>query len=123
MDSGANRSVDRSRSKSPALGNNSRLYLAIKTAISFRACVLFLVVTLINLFQVVVAAAAEGSNSGGLVDIGRGRKMYLDSDGRTIWIVDAHRDGKRFVVRADEKLTGFVELERAIYEFAVDLIS
>jgi hypothetical protein len=26
--------------------------------------------------------------------------------GRTIWIVDAHRDdGKRFVERADEKLT------------------
>jgi hypothetical protein len=32
--------------------------------------------------------------------------------GRTIFIVDAHRDdGKRFVVRADEKLTAFVELE------------
>jgi hypothetical protein len=26
-------------------------------------------------------------------------------------------------VRADEKLTAFVELERAIYEFAVSLIS
>ena len=23
----------------------------------------------------------------------------IDSEGRTIWIVDAHRDGKRFVVR------------------------
>ena len=46
------------------------------------------------------------------------------SCGRTIWIVDAHRDdGKRFVVRADEKLTAFVELERTIYEFAVDLIA
>ena len=43
---------------------------------------------------------------------------------RTIWITDAHRDdGKRFVVRADEMLTAFVELERAIHEFAVDLIS
>ena len=32
----------------------------------------------------------------------------IDSNGRTIWIADAHRDdGKRFVVRADEKLTGF----------------
>ena len=31
----------------------------------------------------------------------------LDDDGRTVWIVDAHRDGKRFVVRADEKLTAF----------------
>jgi hypothetical protein len=34
---------------------------------------------------------------------------------RTIWIVDAHRDdGKRFVVRADELLTSFLELESAI---------
>jgi len=32
----------------------------------------------------------------------------------TIWIVDAHRDdGKRFVVRADGKLTAFSELESA----------
>jgi hypothetical protein len=29
----------------------------------------------------------------------------VDSQARTIWIVDAHRDdGKRFVVRADEKV-------------------
>jgi len=41
----------------------------------------------------------------------------------TIWIADAHRDGKRFIVRADEKLTAFVELERAIYDFAVSLVS
>ena len=26
----------------------------------------------------------------------------IDSNGRTIWIADAHRDGKRYVVRADE---------------------
>ena len=39
----------------------------------------------------------------------------IDSEGRTIWIVDAHRgDGKRYVVRADEKLTAFVELESVI---------
>jgi hypothetical protein len=39
----------------------------------------------------------------------------VDSEGRTIWIADAHRDeGKRFVVHADEKLTAFLELERAI---------
>ena len=37
----------------------------------------------------------------------------VDSNGRTVWIVDAHRDdGKRFVVRAEEKLTALVELER-----------
>ena len=39
----------------------------------------------------------------------------VDSNGRTIWIADAHRDdGQRFVVRAEEKLTAFVELEAAI---------
>jgi len=39
----------------------------------------------------------------------------LDLEGRTIWIADAHRDRKRFVVRADEKLTAFMELESAIH--------
>jgi hypothetical protein len=37
----------------------------------------------------------------------------IDCQGRTIWIVDAHRDdGRRFVVRADEMLTAFVELQK-----------
>jgi hypothetical protein len=41
----------------------------------------------------------------------------IDSNGRTIWIADAHRDdGKRFVVRADEKLTTFLELEKVTRE-------
>jgi hypothetical protein len=39
----------------------------------------------------------------------------VDSQGRTIWIVDAHRgDGRRFIVHSDEKLSAFVELESAI---------
>jgi hypothetical protein len=39
----------------------------------------------------------------------------IDSNGRTIWIADAHRgEGKRYVVHADEKLTAFLELESAI---------
>jgi len=39
----------------------------------------------------------------------------LDCEGRTIWIVDAHRDdGKRFIVRADQELTAFLELESAV---------
>lgn len=46
----------------------------------------------------------------------------LDREGRTIWIVDAHGYGKRFIVRAEEILTAFQELERAIHEFAVDLM-
>jgi hypothetical protein len=39
----------------------------------------------------------------------------INSEGRTIWIADAHRDdGKRFIVHADEKLSAFVELERQV---------
>ena len=36
-----------------------------------------------------------------------------------IWLADAHRDGKRCVVRADEKLTVFAELESAIWGLTV----
>jgi len=36
----------------------------------------------------------------------------VDCEGRTIWIVDAHRgDGRRFIVTADQKVSAFVELE------------
>ena len=39
----------------------------------------------------------------------------LDLERRTIWIASAQRgDGKRFIVHADEKLTAFLELERAV---------
>jgi hypothetical protein len=39
----------------------------------------------------------------------------VDSNGRTIFVADAHRgDGQRFIVRANEKLTAFVELEAAV---------
>src|SRR5437773_5785282 len=45
----------------------------------------------------------------------------VDSNGRTIWIADAHRDdGKRFVVHADEILTAFLELESAIPPLAAN---
>jgi hypothetical protein len=40
----------------------------------------------------------------------------IDSNGRTIWIADEHRGGKRFVVRAEEKLTALLELERVTRE-------
>jgi len=40
----------------------------------------------------------------------------VDRNGRTIFVADAHLDdGKRFVVRGDEKLSAFLELERAIH--------
>jgi len=41
----------------------------------------------------------------------------VEANGQTIWIVDAHRNGKRFVVRADEKLT-VMELESPIRQNA-----
>jgi hypothetical protein len=34
----------------------------------------------------------------------------MDHRGRPMFIADAHRDGKRFVVRADYKLTALLEL-------------
>jgi hypothetical protein len=38
-----------------------------------------------------------------------------DQEGRQFWVVAAEReDARRFIVRADEKLTAFVELESAI---------
>jgi len=47
----------------------------------------------------------------------------VDSEGRTLWIVDAHcDDGKRFVVHADEKLSAFLELERITHEWAVSAL-
>ena len=47
----------------------------------------------------------------------------IDREGRTIWIVDAHRDdGKHFVVRADEKLTAFLGLERVTRELALSAL-
>ena len=52
-----------------------------------------------------------------------GRVSAVDSEGLTMWIVDAHRDnGKRFIVRLDEKLTAFLELERITHELAVSTL-
>jgi len=47
----------------------------------------------------------------------------IDSDGRTIFVADAHRDdGKRFVVGSDERLTLFPELERITHQLAVSTL-
>ncbi len=44
-----------------------------------------------------------------------GSVSAIDSNGRTIWIADAHRgDGRRLVAHGDEILTTFLELERAV---------
>jgi len=48
-----------------------------------------------------------------LLELGLG--SAVDSNGRTMFVAAAHRaDCNHFVVRADEKLTAFVELESAI---------
>jgi hypothetical protein len=42
-------------------------------------------------------------------------RFAQNCEGRTIWIADAHRgDGKRCVVRGDDKLIALAELEAAI---------
>ena len=39
---------------------------------------------------------------------------YRVTRGRQFWLVAAEREGRRFIVHADEKLTAFLELERAV---------
>jgi hypothetical protein len=38
----------------------------------------------------------------------------FDASRKAVFVADARGDGKRLVVRADEKLTAFLELEAAI---------
>ena len=45
---------------------------------------------------------------------GLARCGLLDKFHYLSWIVDAHLDGKHFVLRADEKLTAFLALEAAV---------
>jgi hypothetical protein len=60
-------------------------------------------------WQIIADNLSKAGWSGGCVST-------IDSNGRTIWIADAHRDdGKRLAARADEKLTAFLELESAIW--------
>ncbi len=80
MNSGENSSFALSRSRL-ARGNNNQLYLAARTAIFFRPPICFLVVTFISLFQIAVVSTAGGNTLGELIDIGGGRKMYLECRG------------------------------------------
>jgi hypothetical protein len=70
----------------------------------------------VNYWKIIVGNLGKSGWSYGYVSA-------LDIQGRTIWIADAHRDGMRFIVRADELRVAFVELERSIHEFAVSLMS
>jgi len=56
-----------------------------------------------------------------LLELGLG--SAVDSNGRTMFVAAAHRaDCNHFVVRADEKLTAFLELESAVHEIKHDEI-
>jgi hypothetical protein len=58
----------------------------------------------------------------GIEKLGRnGDRKFLR--GLSTDFVNAHRDGKLFTVHAHEIPSGFEELQTAIHEFAVDLIS
>ena len=48
--------------------------------------------------------------------------VSVDRERLTIWIVDVHSYEKRFIVCADELPKAYVELQRAIHEFAVSLM-
>ena len=42
-----------------------------------------------------------------------GYSNHIDATGRITFVVDAHRDGgRRYIVRSDELLTAFLELEQ-----------
>src|SRR4051812_27585025 len=63
--------------------------------------------------------AAKLNNAGWSV----GWVSAIDCERRRIWIADAHRGrAKRFVVRADEKLTAFLELESATRQNSIDIV-
>jgi hypothetical protein len=57
---------------------------------------------LVNYWEIIADTLSKTGWSWGIVSA-------IDCEGRTIWIADAHRgNGKRFLVRADEKLTAFL---------------
>jgi pimeloyl-ACP methyl ester carboxylesterase len=63
------------------LGNNSPFHVGIGSIVSRRAGVFLLLVSFVNPFHPVIAYAAGNKNSGELIDIGDGRKMFLECRG------------------------------------------
>src|SRR5437899_11817766 len=95
MSSGANRRLDRSRSRSLAPGNIRHLHVATSNTVSRGAGVFLLLVSFVNPFQPVIAYAAGNKNSGELIDIGDGRKMFLECRGSgspTVILESGYRD-------------------------------
>jgi hypothetical protein len=69
----------------------------------------------VNMITLQSVAFKDSGAERELGEVSGGCVSAIDSNGRTIWIADAHRDsGKRFVVHSDQKVTAFVELESAV---------
>src|SRR5437667_12494269 len=81
MNSRANRGFDRSRSQSLFVWYNNSFHLPTSSIVSRGAGVFLLLVSFVNPFQPVIAYAAGNKNSGELIDIGDGRKMFLECRG------------------------------------------
>ena len=75
-------------------------------------CILML--TSIGLCDVVLEAGDQTPTGNEAARKSSTRLPNQRANERTMWIADARRDdGKRFIVRADEILTAFLELESA----------
>jgi pimeloyl-ACP methyl ester carboxylesterase len=82
MNSGANRRFDPNRSQSLFVWYNNSFHLPTSNTVSLGAGIILLLVTLVIALQVVAAHDAMGSGDrAGLVDIGGGRKIYLECRG------------------------------------------
>ena len=71
--------------------------------ITFPACIVNAHNRRVKLWEIIADNLSKAGFTCGCVSA-------IDSNGRTIWIADAHGYGKRFIVRADEILTAFVSV-------------
>ena len=65
-------------------------------------------------WEIIADNLSKGGFSSGCVSA-------IDAHGRTMWILDAHGYGKRLIVRADEKLTAFLERNQRFATRVVEL--
>src|SRR5207249_7413956 len=71
----------RSRSPSLGLGNNSPFHVGIGSTMTLGTRVFLLLVTLVTALRPMAAHAVGSGDCAGLVDIGGGRKIYLECHG------------------------------------------
>jgi pimeloyl-ACP methyl ester carboxylesterase len=81
MNSIANRRFDRRRSTALEVDNNSPSHTGLDSTMFLRARVFLLLVPLVTWLPVAIAGAVGSDDRTGLVDIGGGRKLYLECRG------------------------------------------